>query len=351
MKRNKLYVLLVIFTIVFLFGFAAVCNQCGTADEEEKTDVGEEETTEEETGEEETTEEETDIGEEETEEEEESEEDKEAPAIEVEVYMGPTLQDSVCFYRVQANVTGNPPPTVEFSRDDSGGSWGTKKAQINLNDPAETYTLTVTATNSEGTATASKDFSWGCEVEEEEEEEEEEEPEIINLDVPKVATEGGYIEQNGGINSGGGLFAGDSQAGAVYVGDRPVRGYVSFDITGLSGKTIDDATLTMNINSIFGAPGAHFGGMWIGVVEWGPEALVLSDFNLPQVGLQLFDMSGDGNITCDTATLKTQLQNAINDGKSRFQVRISCPGVISVNNTWDGWSYLQAGVNLNIDYH
>jgi hypothetical protein len=122
--------------------------------------------------------------------------------------------------------------------------------------------------------------------------------------------------------------------------------------TGLNGKTIDQATLTFNINSIYGVPDPAFGGMWIGVVDWGAEALVLADFGLPQVGIQLFDMAGGGNITCDTATLKTQLQSALNAGKSRFQIRISHPGAATnLNNTWDGWSYLQAGVNLNINYH
>jgi hypothetical protein len=363
MKKNKMYIFFAILTIIFLFSFAALCNQCGVAAaEEEKIDVGEEEeATEEEAEEEEvaaeeeaTEEEEVAEEEEEVAEEEEAEGEKEAPTISISIYEGPTYNpaDGVCYYRVKATVTGNPSPDVDWSRDDSDSAWGTKKAQVNLHDPGETYTLTATATNSEGTDTDSIELSWGCEEEvEEEEEEEEEEPEVINLNVPKVTTEGGYIEQNGKINSGGGLFAGDSAAGSGYTGDRPVKGYVSFDITGLSEKTIDKATLTLNINTIYGTPDPAFGGIWVGVVDWGAEALVLSDFGLPQVGIQLFNMAGDGSITCDTATLKTQLQNAINDGKSRFQIRISCPGTISINNTWDGWSYLQAGVNLNIDYH
>ncbi len=315
----------------------------------------------------------------------------ETPTIELEVYDGPDYSESddMCYYRVEAVLTGSPEPEVEFSADDNVSLIGTNRVEVGV-DIGDLYDLTATAENLAGAASATVTLEGQCgeevaeeeEAEEEEEEEPEEpepeepepeepepeepepeepepeepepeepEPEVINLNVPKVTTEGGYIEQGGGINSGGGLFAGDSRAGGVYVGDRPVRGYVSFDITGLSGKTIDDATLTLNINSIYGSPGAAFGGIWVGVVEWEPEALVSSDFNLPQVGIQLFDMAGGGNITCDTATLKTQLQNAINDGKSRFQIRISCPGTISINNTWDGWSYLQAGVNLNIDYH
>ena len=43
MRKNKLYFFLSILAIIFLFSFAALCNQGGTVNEEEKIDVGEEE--------------------------------------------------------------------------------------------------------------------------------------------------------------------------------------------------------------------------------------------------------------------------------------------------------------------
>jgi len=98
-----------------------------------------------------------------------------APTIELEVYEGPTLSGNTCYYRVEAKVTGNPTPEVKFSKDDSNGAFGEFKAQINLNDPADTYNLTATATNSKDSDTASKTFDWGCPVEENNE------PEIINI--------------------------------------------------------------------------------------------------------------------------------------------------------------------------
>jgi len=182
MKKNKLHIFITILIIISLFSFAAVCNQCATATEEEKTDVGEEEVTEEETtGEEEsiedkeeateeetdTTEEDTEEGEEEAEEEAEEEvtdEENEAPAISLEIYEGPLYSsaDDVCYWRVKAIITGKPSPTVEFNRDDSGGAWGSKKAQVNLGDPSETFTLTANATNSEGGAKDSIVLTWKC---------------------------------------------------------------------------------------------------------------------------------------------------------------------------------------------
>lgn len=88
---------------------------------------------------------------------------KEAPAIKLEIYEGPTLGDNVYYYRVRAIVTGNPAPEVEFSRDDSNGAWGEYIAQVNFYDPPGTYALIATATNSEGTATDSIEITCSSE--------------------------------------------------------------------------------------------------------------------------------------------------------------------------------------------
>jgi len=180
-KKNKLYILLSIIVLICLFGTAAICNQCATDTVEEVEGTGEEaeaaeeavdegsetpeESEEEETVEEEPAEEES-AEEEAVEEEEEENIEKEAPTITLEIYEGPIYSsaDNVCYYRIKAIVTGNPTPAVVFSKDDSGGAWGSKKVQINFDDPTETYTLTATATNSEGSATDSIALSWGCPI-------------------------------------------------------------------------------------------------------------------------------------------------------------------------------------------
>ncbi len=123
-----------------------------------------EETIEETTEEATTTEEETEVTEETT---EETTGALSTPTISLEIYIGPEYSsaDNVCFYRVKANVTGNPTPTIEFNKDDSLGAWGPNKAQVNLNSPSDTFVLEATATNSQGPATNSITLSWGCEVE------------------------------------------------------------------------------------------------------------------------------------------------------------------------------------------
>ena len=86
------------------------------------------------------------------------------PTITLEIFEGPTYSagDDICYYRVKATVTGDPAPTVSFSKDDSGGVWGPLKTQINLKRNIPNYTLTAKATNSAGQAMNSITLSWGC---------------------------------------------------------------------------------------------------------------------------------------------------------------------------------------------
>ncbi|MBD3181421.1 hypothetical protein GF312_03955 [Candidatus Poribacteria bacterium] len=92
------------------------------------------------------------------------------PAIKLEIYEGPIYseEDNVCYYRVKAIVTGKPLPDIEFSRDDSNGAWGNNRAQVNLYDLNDSYTLTAVAANRAGTATDVIELCWECDVEEQE---------------------------------------------------------------------------------------------------------------------------------------------------------------------------------------
>ena len=141
MKKSKFYVLLSLLIIILLFSVAALCNWCGiatpattdttTETATEKTDVGEsKESASDETTDK--TEETTDQTEETSATEDTS--DYEAPTIKLEIYEGPTYVPAgdICWVRVKAVVTGKPAPTVKFSKDDSGGVWGTKKVQVNI---------------------------------------------------------------------------------------------------------------------------------------------------------------------------------------------------------------------------
>jgi predicted Holliday junction resolvase-like endonuclease len=154
MKKKKIYLILGILTTIILFTTAALCNWCMVRPEEELVEETEQEPAEEETTEEveeEPSEEEEkeEIGEEEiTEEEEESireeaegevteevveeaEEELSPPTINLKIYYGPQFSpyDAVCYYRIEAEVTGNPTPEVGFSKDDSHGAGGIENAR------------------------------------------------------------------------------------------------------------------------------------------------------------------------------------------------------------------------------
>lgn len=89
---------------------------------------------------------------------------KSAPTIKLEVYEGPLYSkaDDLCYYRVKASVTGEPFPEISFSKDDSMGSLGPGKAQVNLKRDSKSYILTATASNTEGEATDTLTLVWNC---------------------------------------------------------------------------------------------------------------------------------------------------------------------------------------------
>ena len=155
MTHKKYYYVLIALVVIMVFGTAAICNLCGTgAATTEKTG------TDEETASASTAK--AAISETLKDNKDSSTESTAAgttaaggvaPTIILEIYEGPTYSsgDDVCFYRIKATVTGNPAPTVTFSKDDGGGAWGAKKVQINIHR-GETYNLTAIAKNSAGEA-------------------------------------------------------------------------------------------------------------------------------------------------------------------------------------------------------
>ena len=64
--------------------------------------------------------------------------------------------------------------------------------------------------------------------------------------------------------------------------------------------------------------------------------------------LQMFTVS---TFSYSNAALKTALQNAINAGKPRFQLRIHFTGSVTDSDSqWDGWEYQQSNVKLSVTY-
>jgi lipoprotein-anchoring transpeptidase ErfK/SrfK len=84
-----------------------------------------------------------------------------APEVSLQVISGPEYaqENQVCFYRVRANVIGEPFPQIKFNKDDSNSAWGLNVAQVNLAQ-GQSFTLVCEAANSQGSAAAEISLNW-----------------------------------------------------------------------------------------------------------------------------------------------------------------------------------------------
>ena len=230
MKKIKLYIVISALVALMFFSIAAICNQCGIIPVASTTASATAESKASETVAEATSVKETTIeaASEETTEKtaaETTSSPKEAPTITLQISEGPTFSapDKICYYRIEAVVTGDPAPTVEFSKDDSSGAFGSKKVQINLTESSPDYTLTTKAKNSAGEASASITLHWGC----------------APLAIEKT------IELH--PSDIGSITTGSVQIGILIIGDGStnldVRGRFAFDVSALAGKEITSAKL------------------------------------------------------------------------------------------------------------
>ncbi len=178
-NNKKIFIIASALTIIFIFSVSALCNLCGA--KTDKTDI--EDTDDKTTG--------TTSGDAaETTGEDNDQDGETKPTIKLVIYEGPKYapESGVCFYRIKAEVTGSPTPEVKFSKDDSAGTLGPGKCQVNINNPGDKYTLTATAKNKAGEKTDTLELSWGCDLPNKD-------PEIDMMDTT-IAEEKFYINSN-----------------------------------------------------------------------------------------------------------------------------------------------------------
>ncbi len=160
-----------------------------------------------------------------------------------------------------------------------------------------------------------------------------------NITIPKKTGEGGYIEYEGGTYIGADIYTGDSDD------NKPCGGFISFDISDLGGSIVESASLTLSGASILGDPLEFLKRLNINVLEWGAEPITQDDFKSVGIFVESYNSP---NITCNVSKLKEELQGAINEGKSRFQIRVRFSGPYTDGDGQaDGWRYSQASVVLS----
>jgi TolB protein len=313
----------------------------GPTEDELEGEPAEEETTEAKSSEEELAEETIDKP---TEEEEEKR-PMTAPHVELKIHEGPVYveDEMLCYYRIEAEVRGEPEPTLEWSRDDSHGAWGQEIAQVNLGSPSETYTLTCTATNPAGEDEASIDIEWGCPILEVEMA-----PETLEMVLPEEWTvtlhpsDIGYLVYPSGVNSETLIVALDS------ISNTAVQGFFAFDLSSFSGKKINSATLRLEIKEVYGdALYGMIGRLRIGPKNYLPldpqdlfwpheEDPYFFDFTLERDRDYIYELS--------STEFTRALQNAIDGRSSKLQCYFT--SMLTGESNWD---YQTDGVEFTRD--
>ncbi len=235
----------------------------------------------------------------------------------------------------------SPNPSVSFSKDDSGGSFGNKKAQVNINNPGDTYTLTATATNSEGSASDTITIDWGCPIPTPD-------PIETNIDIGADIVLSGYIIVDLGV------YPGPVQA---FVGDadnnKLIKSYFTFDISSISvldDVTIKEVSVTIPIVGGSQFPELASSTINIKVFDYGTSL----DYPADQVvgGVTVKTLSTSHSLTNMDFTsnkLKDELQKAVDINKQLFQLKIGLGGV-SADSIYDFYSMFIADVVLHIKY-
>jgi len=246
----------------------------------------------------------------------------EIPSVKLRIYEGPLYTESgdICYYRIEAITTGIPEPSINFSKDYSNGAWGTKKCQVNLYNPGDSYMLNATASNSEGIAKDSINLIWGNNepsiVEEDNGENAlDSSPQLIEVYFSQVF--GGWIAKDTAIGIAGAALIGD------HIFNVPIKGFLSFDISPISGKEIIDTQIEFDSYGEFGNPMAFLDFVSIEKVNWGEDPPGPDHYDLHGISLGYY---GYPTFTCTGETLENELQKAANSGDSIFQISLENMG-------------------------
>jgi hypothetical protein len=103
------------------------------------------------------------------------------------------------------------------------------------------------------------------------------------------------------------------------------RGFMSFDISAMSGKTINSAALDLTGCSVVRDPFGNLSGIWVGEVQFG-ATLDQSDYNVSGTGIQLLNAA-----PVSTIDVKSYVQTRASASEPRFQIRLH-PSAGSSNN-------------------
>jgi hypothetical protein len=154
-------------------------------------------------------------------------------------------------------------------------------------------------------------------------------------------TEGGTVYEPAASQAvvHGTILAGDTSS------DFLARGFMSFDISSLSGKSVIAATLDLSSCSPVQDPFGDLSGIWVGEVQY---ALPLdqSDYNISGSGIELLN-----SVPGSSIDVKSYVQTRVTEGKSRFQIRLHpSSGTSNGDGQADYMTCSASGPKLSITY-
>jgi hypothetical protein len=178
-------------------------------------------------------------------------------------------------------------------------------------------------------------------------------PQITGFQLPKTASLSVVGRESGCINING--DAGDAAyTNEIYIGDSTddgnVSGFISFDITDLAGVEIVSAVLTMDLFEVVGDNRAFLGNLWIGNLDYGTGTLRVSDADIPANKIIQLPNSTT-NINTGNNELANELQKNTDASDERFQLKIYWSHPSSNEDGGpDGLKYQKEDVSLTIQY-
>jgi hypothetical protein len=162
-------------------------------------------------------------------------------------------------------------------------------------------------------------------------------PSNTQLNLNAIASESGTLyEPAAGVPQT--ILAGDT-------GDNSLaRGYMSFDISSISGKTIQSASLNIGSCSTMQNPFTSLSGIWVGEVQY-PLPLDQADYNIGGNGIVLL------NSIPAPIDVKANVQARVTEGKARFQIRLHPAGPSDNDGQADYITCNAGSVTLTIVYN
>jgi len=134
---------------------------------------------------------------------------------------------------------------------------------------------------------------------------------------------GGYIIKDTDAYPSSSAMVGD------YINNKPIRGFLSFDISGLAGIEIISASLVFNEYQEHNNPSDFIEAVWVISVNWGTGNIKPAHYDLQGT---LIGEHSIPTFTCSNQKLVDELNQAIGDGRPSFQVMLRHKGYMSNNN-------------------